>query len=1255
MHLLNIRDGQVSDGSEPVDLGQSPGEIVVLSAADTDLSALEVAQRRAGEGAPTLRLANLMTLQHNFSVDLYVQKVIAHAKIVCVRVLGGRTYWPYGVAEIVRAARENNVQLALIPGDGRPDPDLEGLSTISPEDRERLWVYLQEGGPDNLSAFLQYTAWMIDRRDLPGPESAEIPRAGLYWPGAAPDAMSDMAQLWGRQAPIAPIIFYRAYYLAGQTQALDALITAVHEAGLNPLPVFLHSLKDTFCEAFVSGLIAEASPDVILNLTGFAVSTPGETRQPSVLEYAGCPILQAVLSSGASEEWATGTRGLSARDVAMSVALPEVDGRILTRAIAFKERAASSALTQHAGVRHVPLPDRTALVAAQAAAWARLRRMPASDRRVALILANYPNRDGRLANGVGLDTPAGTIEVMKALSAAGYTMPQAPDSGAALMDLLLSGPTNDRRKDPSLAGVILPLAEYTAFWESLPKTVRDQITARWGAPQQDPFFEPSADGFRLGIHRFGNVVLGVQPARGYNINPVETYHSPDLPPPHGYLAFYAWLRRAFGAHAIMHMGKHGNLEWLPGKALALSEACYPEAVLGPLPHIYPFIVNDPGEGTQAKRRASAVIIDHLTPPMTRAESYGPLKDLEALVDEYYEAASLDARRLKPLRRDILEAAARAGLDRDGIYAPGDEDEAIAALDNYLCELKEMQIRDGLHVFGHAPEGRLLADLAVAIARAPRHDGKGANASLLRALAADMALGFDPLNCRLGDAWEGPRPQHLATLSPDAWRTHGDTVERLEGLAAALVEGAPIPADWPLTNAVMSYVRSVLLPSLTACGKQEIHGLLAALDGRFVLPGPSGAPTRGRPDVLPTGKNFYSVDTRSVPTRTAWALGWKSAQLLVEDYRQREGMWPRAMAISAWGTSNMRTGGDDVAQALALMGVRPKWDDASRRVTGFEILPLARLARPRVDVTFRVSGFFRDAFQDQMDLIDSAARAIMKLEEPEADNPLATRYQEERSALMAEGHAEYAADMQAGARVFGSKPGAYGAGLQALIDEGIWQDRSALGDAYLEWGGYAYGGGQAGRDDRASLERRIRRADAIVHNQDNREHDLLDSDDYYQFEGGLAAAAAGLKGKMPVIYHTDHSRPETPKVRTLAEEIARVVRARAANPKWIEGAIRHGYKGAFEMAATLDYLFAFAATTDAVKDHQFDMLYGAYLSDGRVAAFIRDNNPAALREMAARFLEALERGLWKPRLNSVRPTLETLIAQTGGSPHDRSGR
>jgi len=629
----------------------------------------------------------------------------------------------------------------------------------------------------------------------------------------------------------------------------------------------------------------------------------------------------------------------------------------------------------------------------------------------------------------------------------------------------------------------------------------------------------------------------------------------------------------------------------------------------------------------------------MTPPLTRAESYGPLRDLERLVDEYFEASQVDPRRCVDLKRQILDLALSSGLAQDCGVTPADDTEtALAKLDNHLCELKEAQIRDGLHVFGVAPTGAMLDALLVELTRLTRGKGEGGGQSLIRALAADLELGldFDPLNTTLGDAWRGLKPAALAAVAADAWRLTGDTVERLETLALDLVAGrrSADPA-WSNTNAVLRFIAEELGPRVAACGKAELAGLLRGLAGRFVAPGPSGAPTRGRLDVLPTGRNFFSVDTRSVPTPTAWNLGWQSATLVLDRHRQEHGAWPRAIVLSAWGTANMRTGGDDIAQALALMGVKPTWDPGgSGRVAGFEILPLGVLGRPRVDVTLRVSGFFRDAFPLQIDLFDSAARDVAALDEPDHLNPLAARVRAERADLIAEGASEAEAARRAGYRVFGSKPGAYGAGLQSLIDEKGWQETGDLARAYLAWGGYAYGGGTEGEAQQGLFTQRIGGVEAVLHNQDNAEHDLLDSDNYWQFEGGLAAAVTHLTGKRAVVWHNDHSRPEAVKVRALDEEIARIVRARVVNPKWLQGVMRHGYKGGFEMAATVDYLFAFAATADCVADHHFDAVFDAYLDDDAVRAFLERYNPAALREIAERMLEAQSRGLWQAKSNSA---------------------
>lgn len=1231
MHLLAATPGSVDEGNEPVDLGQTPADLIFISAADTELSALSTA-RSAMTDPPELRLASMMHLQHPMSVDLHIEACASKSKLVVARILGGASYWKYGFEQYAACLAESGIAFAALPGDDKPDPELRMFSTVSDKDYDALWAYMVEGGPKNAVNFLRYCRAMIGSADPP--QAAEpLLRAGVYWPGEGTSDLSKAKSNWHEGAGIVPIIFYRALVQGAGLNPINRMVKAVIRAGLNPLPIFVASLKDPVSVATLDQLFLAATPDVILNCTSFAVGNPhGDTspKNPLILPSAAkAPVFQVILSAGTEQVWEEALNGLSARDIAMNVALPEVDGRILSRAVSFKGEAFFDAATECPIATYKARGDRITFVAQLAANWAALRRTKAKDRQVALVLANYPNKDGRLANGVGLDTPASTLDILRLLSRSGYNISDIPSDSAELMQRIMDGPTNwlthrAKRK----GGETLSLSLYLEHYQALPYAVRVRIEERWGQPSDDPFFGPSdpvnssspISGFKLSILRFGNITLGVQPARGYNIDPTETYHSPDLVPPHNYLAFYFWIRHHQKAQAIVHLGKHGNLEWLPGKAVALSDTCIPEVILGPLPHIYPFIVNDPGEGTQAKRRTQAVIIDHLTPPLARAETYGPLRDLEALVDEYYEAAGVDPRRIEYLRREILSLTATTGLDKD-IGFKGEQTGDLAKLDAYLCELKEAQIRDGLHIFGQTPDGEQLRDLTIALARIPRGKSSSGEASLLRAMANDLNLEFDPLDCEMGQLWGGDKPDILMQLTQDSWRSTGDTVERLELLAQQLLDQRNVIIG-PQTQAVMDHILDEISPRLGSCGPSEQEGLLTALSGQFVSPAPSGAPTRGRLDVLPTGRNFYSVDSRAVPTPTAWALGWKSANLLIDKHLQDHGDWPRALLLTAWGTANMRTGGDDIAQCLALMGVKPKWDSANRRVVGFEVIPSGALGRPRVDVTLRISGFFRDAFPGLIDLVDSAARAVLALDEPYDINP-----------AKANG---------AGARVYGAKPGAYGAGLQALIDERIWDTQADFGEAYLEWGSYAYGEGRAGARDRSGFEKRLGQVEAIVQNQDNREHDLLDSDDYYQFEGGAAAAVASLQGQTRPIYHNDHSHPERPVIRTLEDEMARVIRSRVLNPKWIDGVKRHGYKGAFEIAATVDYMFAFAATTGAVKSHHFDAVEATFLENDETREFIANANAPALREIAERLQEAINRDLWQPRSNSARARIAGLL-------------
>lgn len=1235
---------------------QSPAPIIVLTAADTDIQCLSSVVDQWPLTAPAMRVVNLLQLQQQLAIDTYADSVLSHAEVIVVRLLGGRAYWSYGLEVTKAIAAASGAALIVLPGDDRPDPDLISHSTVPLTVAHQLWRYLNEGGVDNWRHGLMAVCDRYLQKAFQPPPPVVIPNIGRYFPSHSPcSPPSEPVSLPGAIAALATnatvgILFYRAHYLAGNTAPIDALCDALRIRQLQPLPVFVSSLQNPEIQAELRTLLRPKGPPgiaLLLNTTSFAVAKL-QTTTPNLelWQQLDVPVLQVILSGGTQVAWQQNPMGLSPRDIAMNVALPEVDGRIITRAVSFKTVATRSDRLETDVVTSEPVADRIQFVADLAAHWLALGQTPVADRRLALILANYPNRDGRLANGVGLDTPQSCIEILTALKAAGYSIPELPATGDDLIQQLIAGVTNDP-ESWALRPIAqtLTMGDYERVWGQLSEAVKAGMTQQWGTPQAERarYQPPPLDAWPIAGLQLGNVFVGIQPSRGYDLDPALNYHAPDLAPTHAYLAFYSWLRKKFGAQAMVHVGKHGNLEWLPGKGMGLSADCYPEAMFGPLPHLYPFIVNDPGEGAQAKRRAQAVIVDHLTPPLTRAELYGPLQQLEGLVDEYYEAQSLNPSRLPAIRDRLLTLLNGTQLLQD--LSPGgppvaesmlDENQfatLLPSVDGYLCELKEAQIRDGLHILGRCPQGPQLRDLVVAIARHPAADHKG----LTRAIAQAWQLDIDPLTDDFGQAWQlPPEAQVPAQQSAlfHACRTVGAVVTQLEEQAQTWVEA--LLNGWqlgdidnflpPLVATELKWIQTTLLPKLQQT-PNEIHALLAGLEGRYVPSGPAGAPTRNRPDVLPTGRNFYSVDIRAIPTESAWDVGRKAAEVLVEHYTQENGEYPQSLGLSVWGTSTMRTGGDDIAEALALLGVRPVWDGPSRRVVDFEILPIALLGRPRVDVTLRVSGFFRDAFPNLIDLFDQVVEAVSQLSESARDNPLAAKVAAETADWQRQGLTAEQAQVRSRYRVFGSKPGAYGAGLQGLIEAQNWTTDADLARAYINWSSYAYGRQAPGRSAPEAFQARLQTMQIVLHNQDNREHDVLDSDDYYQFQGGLTAAVRTVAGKTPQTYFGDHAVAENPKVRSLSQEIARVYRSRVVNPKWIAGVKRHGYKGAFEMAATVDYLFAYDATAHCVADHMYTGIARAYVLDDDTRAFIQQANPWALRDMAERLLEAHQRHLW----------------------------
>jgi cobaltochelatase CobN len=1360
MHRISATPGGWNQSEDLIFLEQTPAPFVLITAADTDIQTIAAAIPKLPATFPALRVANLLQLQQQITIDAYGEQVLELAQVIILRLLGGRSYWAYGLEVVQEIAQRHGSKIIVMPGDDAFDSDLISQSTVSLGIVNQVWQYFRQGGVENIVNALKFIADACLLTAFNPPSPMLVPSVGLYEAGGQgaggrgadggdegvvknyyfpASSASPIPYSLFPKAKVG-ILFYRAHYLAGNIKVIDALCAALAQKNLQPVPVFVSSLRDPDIQAELKEFFQPKEGEqiaVLLNTTSFSLARlETETPQVELWETLDVPVLQVILSGGAVEQWELQSQGLSPRDIAMNVALPEVDGRIISRAVSFKAVQTRNPDLQTDVVVYEPVSDRIEFVTQLAANWVRLRFKPPQKRHIALILANYPNRDGRLANGVGLDTPASCVEILQALHLAGYEVENIPSNGDELIQRLTAGVTNDPEgRDWRPVAQSLSLAEYQEYFASLPEAVQQGINDRWGLP-------PAPCPLPIPGIQFGNVFVGIQPSRGYDLDPSLNYHAPDLVPTHAYLAFYYWVRECFAADAVVHVGKHGNLEWLPGKSLALSSSCYPEVALGALPHLYPFIVNDPGEGSQAKRRAQAVIIDHLTPPMTRAELYGSLQQLENLIDEYYEAESLDPGRLPMICDRIRNLVIEENLHRDlGIKNDQDllnwEFLILNSINGYLCELKEAQIRDGLHIFGKCPQGRQLRDLIVAIARIPNRYSIG----ITRAIAQDWGLDFDPLTAdlsmisgkssvvngkrchTLGDVVEvleehaaflveqllsqnsellAPTTELLSPtvelLSPTAELLSptiellSPTVELLSPTAELLSPTAELLSPTaellsptaellsptaellsptaellsptaellsptaellsPITelSPTLEWIKSKLIPALQQTD-QEITNLLRGLDGKYIPSGASGAPTRGRPEVLPTGKNFYSVDIRALPTETAWDIGRKAAETLIECYTQDNGEYPKTLALSVWGTATMRTGGDDIAEALALLGVRPVWDGAARRVVDFEILPLSILGRPRVDVTLRISGFFRDAFPNLMDLFEQAVTAVASLDEPPEQNPLAAQVRQDTEFWITQGLTSETAVERSRYRIFGSQPGAYGAGLQGLIESQNWTDDQDLARAYINWSCYAYTsataggkGGLVGIAAPEAFEQRLGQMQVVLHNQDNREHDILDSDDYYQFQGGLTAAVRSLQGKNPQTYFGDNSIPAQPRIRQLREEIARVYRSRVVNPKWIAGVMRHGYKGAFEMAATVDFLFAYDATAQCVEDYMYQGVVEAYLLDPDVAEFIQEKNPYALRDIAERLLEAHKRNLWEDVNIQTLENLRNLVHQ-----------
>ncbi|POR27942.1 cobaltochelatase subunit CobN [Flavobacterium columnare] len=1226
MHLIPTIPGGWNPNEDGVFyIEQSKGDIIFLSAADTEIHSLNNAYKEVVEGhdiktMPSLRMTNLTYLKQELTIDKYVEEVISESKLVICRLLGGQSYYPYLVESLEIVCRKKNIPVLFLSGYDIPDIELMNLSTVDVAVSDLVWKYFCAGGKDNLIELLRFIQHhFFGAKELVYKEPQRIPDLFLY---DLEEGILTKEQTLNRVFN-SVILVYKSHYLADNLEPVYAIYQKLKEKNIDPIIAFANNLRDKNTTNELHELLTQNQNQALsslINTTSFSIKSLTENEDDFIFQKLNIPVIQAIFASCTKTIWENNLFGLTPTDIAINAALPELDGRIITTAVSFKVALGKDSITDSDILKYETHQEGVDFVVDFAYRWHQLQTKKNTEKRIALIMPNYPNKDSRLANGVGLDTPESMINIIKALKENEYQLGNfIPNSSEELIQLITHYITNDVDTTQTRPFQIsLSLEDFYKKYNFLSPQLKAQLEKQWGKPEDSPFC--SNGKFAIAGFLLGNIFVSIQPARGYNQDKKAIYHSPDLPPTYNYLAYYFWVNSIFQADAVVHVGKHGNLEWLPGKSIALSkESCYPRVLFEAIPHFYPFIVNDPGEGTQAKRRNQAVILDHLIPPMTRAENYGSLTKLEHLIDEYYEAFTLDPKRASALKKQIKALVQEAHLDTDLQTSAEDIDELLVKLDGYLCDLKEAQIRDGLHIFGKVPENDQLLDLLIALHRLP----SGAIKGITQALAFDLTLAFDPLQCDYSNPFENKILQVYC-------RTIGDAIEQLELLAREYLSQFLINrkvTGYSSFDEVLDYISNTTYPKILQT-TNEIEHLIAGLNGKYVPSGSSGAPTRGRLDVLPTGRNFYSVDVRTIPSPTAYTLGIKSANLIIERYLQENGDYPETIGLSVWGTSTMRTGGDDIAQAFALMGVKPVWEGANRRVIDFEIISLLTLKRPRVDVMLRISGFFRDAFPDVISLFNKVVERLAQLDEDPESNPIRKRFLKEKATWLSKGITEEKAHKRALFRVFGSKPGAYGAGLQAVIDEKNWQTKEDLAKVYMQWSGYAYGNDRLGESAHEVFEQRLSDIQIVMHNQDNREHDILDSDDYYQFQGGLTNAVQTVSGQQPTVYFGDHSRPENPRVKTLKEELLKVYRSRVINPKWIEGVKRHGYKGAFEMAATMDYLFAYDATTDMIDDFMYEGITQEYLFNPENKAFIEKVNPWALRDMTERMLEAIQRGMWK---------------------------
>lgn len=1170
-------------------------------------------------------------LNSNYSEEEFKEflEFVKKSNVVFTKLMGGKDTFK-GFDKLKKVTQKYNIPFIPLPTVNEVHPDLLDAITVDEEVRKKVMKYLSYEGVENYKNLLLYLASTFGNSSIKYDEPKPTPWQGIYYRGKYFEDLKKYLSFLGiseeelKEKPTIGILFYRNWFIANNIDYVDYLIDIIERKGGIPIGVFSSHLKndlgalgtlETFKRFFY--INGKSVIDVLINTTMFTLSMGIRDdyleEEPQFLKELNTPILQGIISTGYIEEWEGSKRGLNPIDLVIGMAMPEFDGAIIHFPIGGKKKIKEGRVGVPI-VKYKPIGDRCEKIVDLALKYADLKLKNNRNKKIAIIFHNYPPRNDKIASAFGLDSPESVVNIMKELKKRGFLVEKLYKNGNELIENMLNYVTNDKRflteeKIKKSVGSVDREA-YEKWFNSLSEKVRKELIEHWGSIPGD-VMNFNGELIIPGIIN-GNIFISLQPPRGFGEDPSKIYHCPDLPPSHYYIAFYKWIRDVFKADAIIHMGKHGSLEWLPGKCVGLSKDCYPDINME-LPNIYPYIVNNPGEGTQAKRRSYATIISHLIPPMTISDLYGELSELEGCIEEYYEVESKEKREF--LRKRILEKIKELKLDEDLLDGRVIEkvdiefEDLLDKIHDYLEEIKYRQINEGLHIMGVPLEEEKLINMIFMIVRY--------QFDYLKMISEVLNYNWEELNEHPGKYQKLIDEVYKYGISLlqeySRYNFQEECIDRLK----------TFPINNNLRN-VLKIVSKIYRKLMSV--EEEIKHTVDALEGCYVPPRVAGAPTKDI-NCLPTGRNFYSCNPQEIPTKSAYEMGKRLAEDLIRKYLEEEGKYPEYLGIVIWGSPTMRTRGDDIGEVLYLLGVKPVWNKMGR-VTGIEVIPLEELKRPRIDVTLRVSGLFRDTFPQVIELIDEAIRKVANLPEPEEMNFVKKHYREEVEEKIKKGIDEKIAREISLYRIFSDKPGTYGAGVANLIDEKNWKSIEDLAKVYVQWGGYAYGKGVYGVDAREEFINRLSKIELTVKNEDSQEWDIFEGDDFNSYHGGLIAAVTYYSGRQPKSYVGDTSNRSRIKTKHLKEEGKLIFRSKIMNPKWIKGMKRHGYKGAADFSKYIDNIFAWDCTSNIIDDWMYEEIANRYVFDKDMEEFFRKNNPYALMNIIERLLEAIERGKWK---------------------------